>query len=234
MAVRAEEVAGKGQGGMRNEVLIGVQAEKASGKGQGGTPNLYSRTLEKFYHESAEQRKALREGTFKPGKLSEKREFKCLKMSRSTSGVNSSAAISTKAMKHSNGKEKNMSSIDEKKEENFTEATVKQRDYPHSLSEKYVQFLDGEMAVVDRGISLKGLRTILQEYMKNEASFENFLTNNSEVGQYVKMPGETLTHMLVKPETRKNDCYIELLYGVFKRMVTCAKDEEIVSIEEEL
>jgi len=40
--------------------------------------------------------------------------------------------------------------------------------------------------------------------------------------------------MLVKPETRKNDCYIELLYGVFRRMVTCSKDEEIASIEKEL
>ena len=96
-------------------------------------------------------------------------------------------------------------------------------------------YLDEGMNVVARGISLKGLRTILNEYERNLESFKNFVEKNPRIKECVRCPGETVTHMLVKPETRQSDCYVELLYGVFNRKVRDATtDREVESITKDL
>jgi len=215
-----------------NHLLKVVQAENASSKPQNRTPDLYCRTLQDFYEASKEDRKALRECSVGADKILETFVYK-LKQETLKSGEETAAAIVSKAMKNAYSKLQLAKTIDEQKEEKVDTGTglqlpPKRISYPHSVSKKFVSYLPGAMDVVDRGISLKGLRTILQEYLKNEDGFEAFKANHPEVGQHIRCPGENLTHMLVKPETRICECYIELLYGIFKRSAKNAETEEKV------
>lgn len=218
---------------MDNPILKSVQAEIASSKPLERTPDRVCRTLEKFYDASKDERKALRECSSTPSAIHR------TIMARTKTGEKTAAAIVSKAMK--NTKEKMPQIVYEGKEEKVdgNKSTTfnlppKKSDYPDSVSEKYLSYLPAPMDVVDRGISLKGLQTILEEYQKNEKSFENFKANRPEISENIRCPGENLTHMLVKPETRICDCYIEYLYAIFNRCARDAKTEkEVKFIEKE-
>jgi len=171
-----------------------------------------------------------------------------LKMTRLTSGQVTASAIIKKAMKHANRKAEEertkkafkFQKMDDKLEEKEGAKhclAVKKRKYPHSIPSKYVWYLPpgNEMDIIDRGISLKGLRTIMMEYVKNQVSFEKYLQKNEDLLQCVRCPGENLVHMLVKPETRECDSYIEMLYGVYRRKCdTCTTDAEVERVSLEL
>jgi endonuclease/exonuclease/phosphatase family metal-dependent hydrolase len=167
-------------------------------------------------------------------------------------------ALTLRAMKHAIRKSQVAYGTGEKKEEELSNVKPEWSDmkvsetategseqnlpimkhaYPLSVSKNYVSALTcaEAMNVVDRGISLKGLRTIFNEYSKNEVRFEIFQKRVQEIGECIRCPGENLTHMLVKPETRVTECYIEFLYGVFLRKVEDAETAEKVDfIKKEL
>jgi len=221
---------------MDNPVLKSVQAEIASSKPLKSTPNLVCRTLEKFYDASKADRKELRECSVSPKVILQMFVAK-LKKGGLKSGEETAAAIVSKAMKNASTKPKMAKTVDDEKEEkrnDFHLPPTKSADYKDSVNAKWLSYLPAPMDVVDRGISLKGLQTILEEYRKNEESFENFKANRPEIEQRIRCPGENLTHMLVKPETRICDCYIEYLYAIFNRSAMDAQtEEEVKFIEKE-
>jgi len=228
-----------------NKILSSVWLETT--KKQENAADLFSRSIEEFYEDSKGDRKNLREGNVTQHEILQN-FVSNLKMARLVSGQRTATAIIKKAMKHANRKAEEAKStktqkLNEVKEDteenegNKHSLSVKKRQYPHSIPTKYVWYLPpgNEMDIVDRGISLKGLRTILAEYIKNQVSFEIFLQKNRDLLQCVRCPGENLVHMLVKPETRECDSYIEMLYGVYRRKVDmCDTDEAVEKVSIEL
>jgi len=230
-----------------NKVLQSIVAEKASSEEQKITSDLYCRTIQEYYEASKENRRALREdakGTDRILQQFVKRLKAASEAAALKSGEATAAAMVSKAMKNAHRKPLEAKTIDEEKEEKANEGVkhnlpVRKKAYVNSVSPKYVSFLPNPsgkgMNVVDRGISLKGLRTILEEYRKNEESFKIVKARNKEIGDCIRCHGENLTHMLVKPETRQSDCYIELLWGVFHRRALDADTEQKVKfIKKEL
>jgi len=208
--------------------------------------DLFSRTMVEFYRRSKDDRQKLREGNVPKHEVILQDFVSNLKMARLESGQRTAKAILKKAMRHANQKAekekatktRRLQKVEEKveeKDEKKMSLSVKERRYPHSIPSKYVSYLRGEMNIIDRGISLKGLRTILMEYLENRVSFEMFLQRNKDLLDVVRCPGETLVHMLVKPETRESDSYIEMLYGIYSRSSeNCETDEEVKMVETEL
>jgi len=232
---------------MSNNLIKSLQAEKLSNRQQNSTPDLYCRTLQNYYEASKQERKVLRESVVSTNNeiavstnmVLQKfmSNLKTASVQRlvgtgNASGGATAAAIVSKAMKNAHRKLQE-EKVFEEKEEKGDEVTganwpLYKRKYGNSVTEKYVSFSPKHqiMDVVDRGISLKGLRTILEEYNKNAESFKNFQLRHPETEKFIRCPGENLTHMLVKPETRESDCYIELLYGVFLKKVMDTEAEE--------
>jgi len=211
--------------------------EKASEKERKKTPDMYCKTMQRYYEDSRKDRKELREDPV--GKVLKKFMKNLRVKSKLAIASQATKAMDLKAMK--NAPKKLEANADEKKgeEENNSDKNLKivKHTYKQSVGEEYVSFRpDGEvMDIVDRGISLKGLRTIYEEYCKNEKSFEIVKENNPDIKRCVRSAGENVTHMLVKPETRSTDSYIELLWGVFRRSVeTAATEEDIHFIKKEL
>jgi len=227
-----------------SSLLTSVWLERA--KSRENAADLFSRTIEEFYEKSKVDRKNLREGNVTQHEIL-LNFVSNLKMARLVSGQRTASAIIKKAMRHANRKAeeekarkthklKEAKKNTEEKEGNMHSLSVKKRKYPYSIPRQYVWYLPpgNVMNIVDRGISLKGLRTILAEYLKNQVSFEVFIQQNKDLQQCVRCPGESFVHMLVKPETRECDSYIEMLYGVYRKKVDmCNTDEEVnkVSIE---
>jgi len=200
--------------------------EKASEKEQKKTPDMYCKTMQRYYEDSRKDRKELREDPV--GKILRKFIKNLRKNNKLAIVSEATKAMDLKAMK--NAPKKSEANSDEKKEEDDKNLKIVKHTYKHSVGPEYVSFRpDGEvMDIVDRGISLKGLRTIYEEYCKNEKSFEIVKKDNPDIARCVRSPGENVTHMLVKPETRNTDSYIELLWGVFRRSVQVATTEEDV------
>jgi len=95
---------------------------------------------------------------------------------------------------------------------------VKSRGRAESLFRKYARKFHGEMHIKDRGISLKGLKTILAEYLHNKESFATAKKESNQFNDLIDCSnGENLVNMIVKPETTHNFCYIELLYGLYHK-----------------
>jgi len=204
---------------------------------------LLCRTLWKFYQRSKEDRQKLREGKMTNYDML-LAEVNNLEMKRLQSGKATQSAIERKAMRRVSQKawEKKATvmrkvEIVEEKEESKISLPVMRRPYPYSIPSKYVSYFKSKkkMDITDRGISLKGLKTILEEYKRNEESFKKFIKENDDLEKYCRCPGERLTHMLVKPETRESDSYIEMLYGIYNRECDlCETDEEVVEVSKEL
>jgi len=230
---------------MKNNLIKSIWLENA--KCKENSADLFSRTMEEFYESSKEDRQNLREGKVTKNETLQNFVLN-LKMARLVSGQRTATAIIKKAMKHANQKYEEekaaetwkVEKVEEKMEENEGDKhslAIVTRKYPFSIPIKYVSYLPRgkEMNIIDRGISLKGLRTILQEYLKNQVNFEIFLQHNKDLLKCVRCPGENLVHMLVKPETRESDSYIEMLYGIYrKKCEMCETDEEVDRVSMEL
>jgi len=226
-----------------NNILKSIQIEASSPKSLEKSTNVLCRTLQKFYWRSKEDRQKLREGKMTMNEML-LAEVTNLKMKRLKSGMETQTAIERKAMRRVSQKAYDKKAIVirklekvEKKEESEHSLPVVRRPYPWSIPAKYVSYFKSKkkMDITDRGISLKGLKTILQEYQRNKESFNKFIEENDDFKKCCRCPGECLTHMLVKPETRESDCYIEMLYGIYNRECDlCETDEEVDEVSKEL
>merc|ERR1719513_448180 len=111
--------------------------------------------------------------------------------SKASSGQKTADAMMRRAMRHARRKkqqkvdaekakeagkpkvEEKGEGAEEKKKGAAHNLAIMKKEYPFSVSNKYVSYIPkGEMDVVDRGISLTGLRAILMEYLRNEEDFE--------------------------------------------------------------
>jgi len=152
-------------------------------------------------------------------------------MIRMTSGQQTAFAIWRKAMKHSH---KKLRIEEELAVDSQEDGMNEERSFLHPVSSEYVTTFEGEMNIVERGISLKGLRTILYEFLMYEDSFERFKAEDNDTKESFHCEGEYLIHMLVKPETKPSACYVEHLYGVFhKRSMNAKSDKETERISTE-
>jgi len=203
-------------GVVQNTMLRSVQTEIASSKTHQRTRDSYCKILQQFYEDTKEDREALR---LSPNNI----------MAGAQEGEDATAQFDSKAMKNTKKKRLMANTIDEKQEEKVNEDTASQLKKAHCPQLKILSHQLPKTDVVDRGISLKGLRTILEEYRKNIYSFQAYRDSHREKGD-TKPNGDFLVWMLVKPETRTFNCsYIEHLNRILSRSLHNPKHDEWVN-----